>query len=75
MHAEKKNPGAANAARGARSSASAHHIERSAGAQVYLIRVRSTRSGDSIRTLRLALKGMLRRLGLRALSVEEEPQP
>jgi hypothetical protein len=39
---------------------------------VYLIRLRSTRSGDdSIRDLRAALKVLLRRFGLRCTSIEE----
>ena len=39
---------------------------------VYLIRVRSTRSGDDIRKLRWILKTLLRRFGLRCISIEIE---
>ena len=41
----------------------------------YLIRLRSTGSGDDIRRLRWLLKSLLRRFGLRCLSIEEEAQP
>jgi hypothetical protein len=38
---------------------------------IYLLRLESLR-GDDIRRLRLLLKALLRRLGLRCLSVEEQ---
>jgi hypothetical protein len=40
-------------------------------AKIYVVRLTSPR-GDDIRRLRWALKGLLRRLGLRCLSIEEE---
>jgi hypothetical protein len=40
---------------------------------IYLLRLQSLR-GDDIRRLRLLLKALLRRLGLRCLSLEEEPR-
>jgi hypothetical protein len=42
---------------------------------VYLLRLQSLRGADDIRRLRLALRALLRRLGLRCRSVEEEPRP
>jgi hypothetical protein len=42
---------------------------------VYVLRLQSLRGTDDIRRLRAALKASLRRLGLRCLSVEKEPQP
>jgi hypothetical protein len=41
---------------------------------IYLVRLESLR-GDDIRRLRWLLKALLRRLGLRCLSVEEERRP
>jgi hypothetical protein len=41
---------------------------------VYLLRLQSL-CGDDIRRLRWLLKALLRRLGLRCLSIEEEAQP
>jgi hypothetical protein len=53
---------------------SPENIERPIAEQVpvYLIRLRSTRSGNDIRKLRAILKTLLRRFGFRCLSVIEE---
>ena len=40
---------------------------------IYVLRIQQTRDEDDIRLLRWALKQLLRRLGWRALSVEEAP--
>jgi hypothetical protein len=41
---------------------------------IYLLRIQQIRSDDDIRLSRWALKVLLRQLGWRALSVEEERQ-
>jgi hypothetical protein len=41
---------------------------------IYLLRITQTRAVNDVRALRWLLKKMLRSLGWRALSVEEEPQ-
>ena len=80
----KKCPGAAPAAAEARkkNQQSANHIETPAGVQgrpteaaIYVIRLRSTRSGDDIRHLRAILKVLLRRYSLRCLSIEPKAMP
>jgi hypothetical protein len=75
----RENPGAVGtvATRSRASQNYAHHNEpptNEQGRPIYLIRVCSTRRDDDIRKLRWLLKALIRRLGLRCLSIETEPR-
>jgi hypothetical protein len=82
MHESKKNPGGAVCAARQESKCTsvATNKRTLAPAQarsIYVLRLISTapQHGDDIRRLRWLLKRLLRGLGLRCLSVEEETQP
>lgn len=46
-----------------------------AGRPIFLVRLMPNTGVDPIRALRAALKMLLRRFGLRAISVDQEEQP
>ena len=83
MSEKKNSPGRCQRA-GARTRTSGvrqkwrKHSELPAGGQgrpIYLIRVRSTGSGDDIRKLRWILKTLLRQYDLHCVSIEQETRP